>query len=110
MNTRLTPARFRFAVQTVFTLFCIYVGFRFAAFIAWALGQSESAVAKPGAVEGFLPISALLGFRQLLTIGQWDSVHPAGLSIFIAVMLMAFLFRKGLLRVCLPGRFHLRYP
>jgi len=95
MNTRLTPARFRFAVQTVFTLFCIYVGFRFAAFIAWVLGQSESAVAKPGAVEGFLPISALLGFRQLLTTGQWDSVHPAGLSIFIAVMLMAFLFRKG---------------
>lgn len=90
-----TPARFRLIVQAAFTIFCIYVGFRFAAFLAWALGQSDVLVPKPGAVEGFLPISALMGLRQLLTTGQWDMVHPAGLSIFIAILVMAFLFRKG---------------
>nr|WP_321259534.1 4Fe-4S binding protein [uncultured Pseudodesulfovibrio sp.] len=91
----ISPIRFRLIVQTTFTLFCIYVGFRFAAFLAWANGLSNTFVPKPGAVEGFLPISALLGFRRFITTGEWDSIHPAGLSIFIAALLMAFLFRKG---------------
>lgn len=92
---RLTPARFRLAVQAAFTLFCVYVGFRFAAFLAWAVGRSDTFVPKPGAVEGFLPISALLGLRQWIGTGQWDMVHPAGLTIFLAILVMAFLFRKG---------------
>ena len=95
MKTYITPARFRFVVQLGFTLFCVYVGIRFAAFLAWALGQSAEFVAKPGAVEAFLPISALLGFRQLVEAGKWDVVHPAGLTIFIAIVVMSFVFRKG---------------
>ncbi|MGL1861070.1 MAG: 4Fe-4S binding protein [Pseudodesulfovibrio sp.] len=95
MKKQITPARFRLVIQLVFTLFCIYVGFRFAAFLSWALGESTEYVARPGAVEGFLPISALLGFRQLLSEGIWDVVHPAGLTIFLALIVMAFLFRKG---------------
>lgn len=95
MKDHITPARFRLAVQAAFTLFNVYVGFRFAAFVAWATDKSDVFVPKPGAVEGFLPISALLGLRQLVATGQWDTVHPAGLTIFIAVLVMAFLFRKG---------------
>lgn len=92
---RLTPSRFRLAVQAAFTLFCLYAGYRFIVFLAWASGRSEVFATKPGAVEGFLPISALMGFRRLLATGRWDPVHPAGLAIFIAVLLMAWLFRKG---------------
>lgn len=95
MLNKITPTRFRFGIQAVFTLFCLYVGLRFAAFLAWVMGRSETFVAKPGAVEAFLPISALLGLRQLLERGVWDTVHPAGLAIFVAVLLMAFVFRKG---------------
>ena len=71
------------------------MGLRFAAFLAWATGKSELFVPRPGAVEGFLPISALLGLRQWLSTGQWDAVHPAGLTILLAVLVMALLFRKG---------------
>lgn len=91
----ITPASFRFAIQLVFTLFCVYVGIEFTRFLAWVTDASTQAVAKPGAVEGFLPISALLGFRQWIATGQWDAVHPAGLTIFLAVLTMAVLFRKG---------------
>ncbi len=90
-----SPRIFRFGLQTGFTLFCIYAGCRFALFLQWATGASETFVAKPGAVEGFLPISALLGFRQWLDTGQWDMVHPAGLTLFMAFMIMAFLARNG---------------
>ncbi|WP_291327790.1 4Fe-4S binding protein [Desulfovibrio sp. UCD-KL4C] len=58
-------------------------------------GSSSVAVNKPGAVEGFLPISALLSFKQLITNGIYDEVHPAGLTIFIAVLVMSLLLRKG---------------
>lgn len=95
MKSLLTPARFRLAIQAAFTLFCIYVGYRFTAFLAWVLGQSETYVPKPGAVEGFLPISALLGARNLAATGEWDMIHPAGLTISLAVVVMALLFRKG---------------
>lgn len=95
MKRVMTPARLRLAIQFAFTVFNIYVGFRFAAFLAWAMGETQVFTPKPGAVEGFLPISALLGLRQLVETGQWDMVHPAGLTIFLAILVMAFLFRKG---------------
>ena len=95
MKIHFTPSRFRLAIQAALTLFCLYVGYRFVLFLQWAAGRADTFTPKPGAVEGFLPISALMGFRQLLETGDWDPVHPAGLSIFIAVLLMVFLFRKG---------------
>ncbi|MBC15846.1 MAG: 4Fe-4S ferredoxin [Desulfovibrio sp.] len=102
---RLTPVQFRLLLQAAFTLFNIYVGIRFAAFLSWALGKSEVFVAKPGAVEGFLPISALLGLRQWLATAEWDPVHPAGLTIFLAILTMAFLFRKGFCAYICPVGF-----
>ncbi len=95
MMKSLTPARFRFAVQLLFASFCLFVGFRFMAFLDWAMGRNAEMVTRPGAVEAFLPISALLGLRQLVATGEWDMVHPAGLTVFIAVLCMAFLFRNG---------------
>ena len=91
--TTITPARFRLAVQAAFALFCAFTGYRFILFLD-RLGAGLPA-AKPGAVEGFLPISALLGLRRLAATGDWDPVHPAGLAIFLAVLLTALFARKG---------------
>ncbi|MEJ2246406.1 MAG: 4Fe-4S binding protein [Acidobacteriota bacterium] len=87
--------RLRTTVQACFTLFCIFVGYRFYCFYLWTLDRSETFVSRPPSVEGFLPISALLGLKRLALTGQWDPVHPAGLTIFIAALAIAFLFRKG---------------
>ncbi|MGE4193906.1 MAG: 4Fe-4S binding protein [Pseudodesulfovibrio sp.] len=92
---KITPARFRLAVQAGFALFCLYVGYRFVLFLDWVSGRTELFTPKPGAVEGFLPISALLGLRKFLATGLWDRAHPAGLTIFLAILAMAFLLRKG---------------
>lgn len=90
-----TPFTVRRTVQTGFTLFCLFVGWRFYLFVQWARGASADFVAKPASVEGFLPISALLALKRFLMTAQWDSVHPAGLTIFVAALVMAWLFRKG---------------
>lgn len=81
-------------VQWFFFLTCLWIGWRFAAFCRFAATGGPEA-ARPAGVEGFLPISALLGARHALATGHWDPVHPAGLTIFLAVLAMSLLFRKA---------------
>ncbi|NDV27343.1 4Fe-4S binding protein [Desulfovibrio sp. JC010] len=92
---KISPELVRDSIQSAMTLFCIWVGYRFYLFYEWMIGNSDIAVSKPGAVEGFLPISALLSLKQLFAQGIFDEVHPAGLTIFIAVMVMSLIVRKG---------------
>ena len=80
--------------QWFFFLVSLYVGWRFVLFCRFAAGLGPEA-ARPAGVEGFLPISALLGARHALDAGTWDPVHPAGLTIFLAALAMAFVFRKA---------------
>jgi len=95
MRKILTPARLRLAVQGAFTLFLAWTALRFLAHVRWAMGLTEIYAPKPPAVEGFLPISALIAARRFLATGSWDPVHPAGLTIFLALLAMSFLWRKG---------------
>ncbi len=92
---KMSPKLLRDSIQFAMTLFCIWVGYRFYLFYEFMTGQSTVPVSKPGAVEGFLPISALLSLKKLVTQGVFDEVHPAGLTIFIAVIVMALIMRKG---------------
>lgn len=88
-------AALRLLVQSGFLLFCLYSGYRFYQFYQWTIGNSATQVARPPAVEGFLPIGGLVGLKRLLLSGVYDPIHPAGLTIFIAALLLAILFRKG---------------
>lgn len=85
----------RMTVQGAFTLFCLYVGYRFHNYFLWMTEKTEVFIPKPPSVEAFLPISALMAAKRFFMTGQWDTVHPAGLTIFFAILLMALLFRKG---------------
>lgn len=82
-------------VQAGFGLFTVYMGYRFYLFFLWAMGKSDTYVARPPSVEGFLPISALLGLKRFVLTGYYDSIHPAGLTIFLAALTIAVLLRKG---------------
>ncbi|MDR3641181.1 MAG: 4Fe-4S binding protein [Humidesulfovibrio sp.] len=95
MRKIFTPSRLRLLVQAGFALFLVWTGVRFLAHVNWALGLTETFTPKPPAVEGFLPISALIAAKRLLFTGQWDPVHPAGLVIFLAIVGMSLLLRKG---------------
>ncbi len=101
------PARLRLAVQSAFALTCLWAGWEFYRFVSWIMGQGPGPATRPPSVEGFLPISAFMALRRLLTDGQWDPVHPAGLTILVAALLMALLLRKGFCgHVCPVGLIH----
>lgn len=85
----------RTLVQGGFALFCLWAGWRFYLFYLWGIGRSEVYVPRPPSVEAFLPISALVGLKQLFLSGRWDMIHPAGLTIFLAALVIGLVFRKG---------------
>lgn len=91
----LRPAGLHRAVQYVFLAFFAYVGFRFYAYAQWAMGMSPDYVPKPASVEAFLPISSLLAAKRLALTGEYDFVHPAGLTILLLAVATALLVRKG---------------
>ncbi|MBU4263040.1 MAG: 4Fe-4S binding protein [Proteobacteria bacterium] len=81
-------------VHGAFLLFCLFIGFRFYQFYQWAVAGGNY-TPRPPSVEAFLPIGALVSLKQFLLTGQYDPLHPAGLTIFTAALVLAFLFRKG---------------
>ena len=85
----------RLCVQASFTLFCLFIGFRFYQYYQWITGHSSHMQIRPSAVEAFLPIGALVSLKKLIITGTFDVIHPAGLTIFITAITSAFLARKG---------------
>lgn len=94
MKSRLK--QLRFLCQSLFALFCLYIGYRFYAFYIWAIEPTAHAsVPRPPAVEAFLPLGALVSIKRLLLGAEFDTIHPAGLSIFLAILLISLFLRKG---------------
>jgi polyferredoxin len=85
----------RAAVQAGYLLFLAAAGWQFARFFSSARGDGPIAVPRPPAVEGFLPIAALVGLRRWLATGFWDEVHPAGLTILVAAIVASLVAKKG---------------
>lgn len=90
---RLLPT-LRWAVQGAYLLFFALVGIEFHSFYRQIVSGGPVTAYRPAAVEGFLPISALVGLKRFLLTGHYDDVHPAGLTILIAAILSSLLARK----------------
>jgi polyferredoxin len=84
----------RWLVQAIYTLFYVLVGVEFSYFYTGII-EGNFHLYRPPAVEGFLPIGSFLGLRHFLATGTYDSVHPAGLTIIMAVIVSALLSRKS---------------
>jgi ferredoxin len=87
--------RVRRLVQTGFLLTCIFIGFQFYQFIRAAEhGQAPLPVRPPG-VEGFLPISGLMGLRDWWINGSLNTIHPAATMLVLIFLLMSIVLRKA---------------
>ena len=85
----------RWVIQIAYLAFLGLVGWQFTRYAVSVAGAGPIEVARPSAVEAFLPISALLGLKRLVLTGQWDEIHPAGLTILISALATALLARKA---------------
>ncbi|MBI1922213.1 MAG: 4Fe-4S binding protein [Geobacter sp.] len=86
----------RIAVAWGFLFFQLYLGVQFFRFVLhFRSGGVTPLVSRPNGVEGFLPISALLGLKEWFVSGAINPVHPAALVIFLAVIAVSFLLKRS---------------
>ena len=71
------------------------LGLQFYIHVHQAASGLSITVPRPSGVEGFLPIGALMGWKQFLSNGHWDRVHPAGMVILGFAGLVSLAGRKG---------------
>ncbi len=88
--------RLRLAMQIGFLLLNLYIGIQFYFWVRWAESAGQKrAVARPAGVEGWLPIEGLMQLKYTLLSRQLPVVHPAGLFLLLAFLLISFLLRKS---------------
>jgi polyferredoxin len=95
-NTEKPVQKYRFIIQILFTLLCIWIGVEFYQFVHYLeSGGTFSFTERPPGVDGFLPISSFMSFYLFFTAGQIHSAHPAGFFIFFAIILISLVFGKA---------------
>lgn len=97
----------RIGVNIAFVLFSIYLGLVFFQFYLHFTSDTPMPyVERPSAVEAFLPVSALMGFKVWITTGEFDPIHPAGLVLFTFFVGSGLLFRRSFCSwICPMGTF-----
>ncbi len=86
----------RLFVQSAFLLLILWIGYEFYGFVRYyQTGGETPYFERPPGVEGFLPISSLMGIKYFLLSGDFNTVHPAGMVLFFAFFVIALLLKKG---------------
>jgi len=87
---------YRFIIQSSFALLCVWIGIEFCLFNRYLeTGGTAAFFHRPSGVDGFLPISSFMSFYLFITTGEIHYAHPAGLFIFLAIILVSFVFGKA---------------
>ena len=82
-------------IQWITTVVVVLIGVRFTMWVVPHLDGRWPEVSRPPGVEAFLPIDGMLATRHLLLSGVVDSIHPAGLAIFLGICLMSVVVAKS---------------
>ena len=82
--------------QLAFLALNVWIGIQFYLFVRYYETGGQMGVAeRPPGVEGWLPIASLMNLKVLLYTGGLPSIHPAGVFLLIAFLLISWLLRKS---------------
>jgi polyferredoxin len=88
--------KMRKAIQYAFLGACLVIGIQFYWWYRhFATGGNFVYVPRPAGVEGFLPLSGLIGLKYWLTTGIFNTVHPAAIVILLAILAISLMFKKS---------------
>jgi len=89
-------SHWRLAVQWLFFGWCLFLGIQFGLFVRhFETSRQAGYFSRPPGVEGFLPIGSLVSLKSWVLTGQFDTVHPAALVLFLTFLVMALLAKKS---------------
>ena len=96
---RLEPDRsqlLRRSVQFLFLALNLWIGYQFYIWVRFfESGGASRFVERPGGIDGWLPIDALMNLKYALLTGSVPRVHPAGLFLLLAFLAISLLLRKA---------------
>jgi polyferredoxin len=87
--------KLRYAVQLVFFLITIFIGYRFYGFVMHFESSGYPFLQRPPSVDAFLPIAGLMSFKYFLLTGIIEPGHPAAFIMFVAIVAVSLLMKKG---------------
>ena len=87
--------RLRLLVQAGFAFVCVLLGLQFARFTRAAVAGDLPLPTRPPGVEGFLPISGMMGLLDWLYQGTLNQIHPAATMLFVIIVVVALVARKS---------------
>jgi ferredoxin len=87
--------RIRLYAQIGFALVSAFTGWQFARFIAAAQSGEIPLPVRPPGVEGYLPITGLMGLLDWIYRGSLNYIHPAATVLFITFVVMSLLLRRS---------------
>ncbi len=86
----------RILIQFCFLGFMLWLGVRFYQFVHFIRsGGTAPFVPRPDGIEGFLPISGLLGTASWLKGNGINTIHPAAVVVFLTVLVVSLLLRRS---------------
>lgn len=86
----------RILIQCAFLVFMVWLGLRFYRFVQLiSSGVGAEGAVRPDGIDGFLPISGLLGAASWVKGGGINPIHPAAVVIFVTVILVSLLLRRS---------------
>ncbi len=87
--------RVRLLVQLFFVLASLVICLRFTRFINAAITESVPLPTRPPGVEGYLPISGLMGIVDWIYQGTLNRIHPAATLLLLIFLIISFIFRRA---------------
>ena len=86
----------RRSVQFLFLALNLWIGYQFYTWVRFfESGGASRFVERPGGIDGWLPIDALMNLKYTLLTGSVPRVHPAGLFLLLAFLAISLLLRKA---------------
>ncbi|HYA87867.1 MAG TPA: 4Fe-4S binding protein [Nitrospirota bacterium] len=92
-RTYLRPLRY--SVQLGFFLLTLAIGHQFYQFVQHFEAPGHPFVQRPPSVDAFLPIGGLMAFKYFIMTGIVEPVHPAGFILFVAILAVSLIMKKG---------------
>lgn len=88
--------RLRLGFQLAFLALNVWIGVQFYLWVRYMeTNGATRAVARPDGVDGWLPIAALMNLKVWLLTGYIPKVHPSGMFLLLAFLLMSLLLKKA---------------
>jgi polyferredoxin len=85
----------RYSVQAAFFLLTLFIGHQFYQFVRHFEAAGNAFVERPSSVDAFLPIGGLMDVKYFLLTGIVEPVHPSGFIMFVAILGVSLVMKKG---------------